>query len=65
MSIKSKALLAALSIAAFMPSVGDEIGGAMRGKLPPNGNSKRLHKENVKRKRLRRITKKSKQTNRK
>jgi len=37
----------------------------MRGKLPPNGNSKRLHKENVKRKRLRRITKKSKQTNRK
>ena len=52
--------LAAMGESMMASSVGD-----LRGTAAPNGNYKRSHKLNVKRKRLRRITKKSKQANRK
>jgi len=55
--------MAKVIMGAGMSSYEPQTGQKLRSKTPPNGNSRRLHKENVKRKRLRRITKKSKQTN--
>jgi len=62
-----KSKLAELLIASsIMGGLSTPIGGAINRKTTePNGNSRRKHKENVKRKKLRRISKISKQINRK
>lgn len=64
MNMKSNLALPLLASAILAPSMGSQLNEAMKTKEPPNGNHLRSHEENVKRKRLRRITKKSKQINR-
>jgi len=65
MSMKSK-LAQVLLASALMGSGMNEspLSYQRRKQAEPNGNSRRLHKENVRRKRLRRLTKKAKQINR-
>lgn len=59
--------LATLALAAaMMRDMGNvSMGSPKRGTAPLNGDSRRTHKENVKRRKLRRLVKKAKSINRK
>lgn len=65
MSIK-KSLTQAAMIAALSGSMaGERINEAFKTTTPPNGNSRRRHRANVKRKRSRRLIKKARSIQRK
>jgi hypothetical protein len=62
--MKSKVAGLLLGLAAMGAAMPNEANQIMRGTAPLNGKWKRAHRENVKRKRLRRISNKSRSLNR-